>query len=374
MINDTSLSPRRRRGNPGNHRTILWWGRSDPEYARNRTLRRSLKDAGLRILDFRPRVAATGDLEASLRIRSRVDLVWVPCFRQRDLAAARRWTARRGIPLIFDPLISAYDKQVFERGKLVEHERRAGRLLDWEKRLFSCVDVLLADTQAHATFFRDVLDVPEALIHVVPLCADEDLFTPQHKGSTTPGKPEALFFGSFIPLQGPDVIVEAANRYRGPTIRWCLVGNGPMRAACRRLAADHSCITFEDWIPYETLAARIGRADLVLGIFGCTPKAGRVVPNKLCQALACARPVVTRSSPAYSRELLRAEQSGITWVPPGDAEALSDAVAELAASPGELEARGQNAFVTYQRSFSSTRVSEAVVAAVAKALSGAAAQ
>ncbi len=319
-----------------------------------------MREAGFAILDFRPRIAALGDLEAAWRVSAPVDLVWVPCFRQRDVAAARRWSERRGLPLIFDPLISAYDKQVFEREKFAPDTSRAARLLARERRLFGCVDLLLADTQAHAEFFIQTHGVPESRVRVVPLCADEELFRPAERIRDSGGPLEVLFFGSFIPLQGPQVIVEAANLYRGPPARWCMVGEGPLREECQRGARPGARIEFEDWLPYASLPSRIARADIVLGIFGDTPKAARVVPNKVCQALACARPLVTRRSPAFPSGLSAAEATGITWVPPADPQALSDAVATLAASPQTLEARGRQAVESYRRWFSAERTAAAL--------------
>ncbi len=71
-------------------------------------------------------------------------------------------------------------------------------------------------------------------------------------------------------------------------------------------------------------------------------KAARVIPNKVFQALACARPVITADTPA-ARELLTDDVDALL-VPPGDPEALgqrraagSPATAELA---GRLAERG----------------------------------
>lgn len=333
-------------------------------------MRRCLLQAGYTISDFWPRISPAGDVEASLRVRSPVDLVWVPCFRQRDLAAARRWSARRGLPLIFDPLISAYDKQVFEREKFAAESLGARRLLGWERRLFGCADLLLADTEAHAEFFIQSLGVPRDRVHVVPLCADEELFKAE-EGPANPKEPlEVLFFGSFIPLQGPQVIVDAANLYQGAPVRWCLVGDGPLRASCQSRASQGSRLEFEDWIAYPSLPSRIARADIVLGIFGDTPKAARVIPNKLCQALACARPVVTRSSHAFPAGLSTSDRSGITWVPPADPRTLSEAVAGLAASPQSLGTRGRDALQSYRRWFSAERTATALKQALATLISG----
>jgi glycosyltransferase involved in cell wall biosynthesis len=328
-------------------------------------LRRCLSDAGYRIVDFRPRISALGHVEAEFRLKTPVSLVWVPCFRQRDLRAARRFSTRRHVPLVFDPLVSAYDKQVFERGKISQDSSRARRLRHWEQQLFALADLVLADTQAHAEFFHDTLGVSEQRIRVVPMSADEAFFQPTRAKAARGDAVEALFFGSFIPLQGPEVIVEAANRYRGPPVRWRLVGDGPLLAACRARARSGVPIEFEQWLPYRALPARIAQADIVLGIFGNTPKSSRVVPNKVCQALACGRPLVTRASPAYANGLCAQADSGITWVSADDPDALARAVAGLASAPQTLEDQGRRAYASYRKYFSTERAANALSSALA---------
>lgn len=346
---------------------MLCWGRSDPAYSRNRLLRQGYAALGWRVVDFQPRFPAFGDLEARWRNEVRPDLLWVPCFRQRDIAAAARWARRHSVPLLFDPLISAYDKQVFERGKLNEHSAAARRLLQNERRQFALADIVLADTEAHAAFFHEVLEVAAAKIHVVPVGAEENLFTAQTWPADS-APMEVLFFGSFIPLQGPQVIVDAARLYRGPPVRWCLLGSGPLRAECQRAAQGLDTVRFEDWLPYAQLPARIQRANIVLGIFGATPKAQRVIPNKVYQALACARPVVTLRSGAYPPALLTQENSGLHWVQAGDAQALADAVAELAERRASLAQAGAQARRSFDEFFSqdslNARLQQAITAAI----------
>lgn len=337
--------------------TLLWWGRSDADYSRNRILLQVLADLGWKVEFFRPWFSRFGDVEAALSGRKRPDLVWVPCFRQRDVAAAARYCKRMAVPLVADPLISAYDKQVFERRKFSACSRRGRRLLAQESQLLSRADYVLADTEAHAVFFRDVLKVAGDRIAVVPVAAEETLFRPGERSEKLHGEPlEVLFFGSFIPLQGPQVIVDAARCYQGPPLSWCLLGDGPLLAECQERAAGLANVAFEKWIPYSQLPARIARADILLGIFGSTLKAARVVPNKVYQAAACGRPVVTLRSGAYPAELLSREDSGFRWVPAGDAAALAAAVAALASDRGKLALYGVAARDSYEKYLSMAQV------------------
>lgn len=332
-------------------RRVLWWGRFDPDYSRNRVLRAAFNHLGWEVVDYRPRLSALGEFGAG-RFGGKVDLVWVPCFRQRDLAAASRWARGQGLPLIFDPLISAYDKQVFERGKVAAGSRGAERLRSREQRLMQRADLVLADTTEHESFFATTFALPREQLAVIPVGAEEQLFRPQLPSRREPGAPlQVLFYGSFIGLQGPQVIVEAARLYQGPPVDWRLVGEGPLLPECRRLAEGVANLHFEPWQPYLRLPATIAAADVVLGVFGTSDKAARVIPNKVYQALACGRTLVTRRSPAYPAQLLE-EPAGIFWVEAGSAADLARTVASLAASPATLPEWGALARRSFERHFS----------------------
>jgi len=341
----------------GSNKTILWWGRFDPEYSRNRILRQLLINGGYTLYDFRPRSSLLGSVEAVFAHLGSPDAVWVGAFRQSDFAAARRFADRRNIPLIFDPLISAWDKAVFERRKFPEQGWRARRLKRWEQQMFSQADLVLADTDLHARFFIEELKAPAARTRVVPVGAEEQLF-PEQPHNVGTNRPEVLFYGSFIHLQGPEVIVEAARQV--PEARWTMLGDGPLRKVCEEKATGSSHITFENRCPYDQLAARIGRADLLLGVFGTSGKAGRVIPNKAYQALACGRPLITRESDAFPTALRHEARSGILFVPPGDAAGLAQAVRNILRQPDRLPELGRRARASYEVYFSVSRINKAL--------------
>ncbi|HWR87322.1 MAG TPA: glycosyltransferase [Acidiferrobacterales bacterium] len=347
-------------------RTVLWWGRFDPDYSRNRILRQAYAQLGWRVVDFHPWLAGMlGDLEARLRPPPAADLVHIPCFRQRDIAAAARYARAHHLPLLLDTLTSQFDKQVYEQRRFAPRSWRARHLLRYEQRLFANADIVLADTPEHARFFADALLVPEEKLHVVYVGAEEPLFSPGP--ACAPNNPiEVLFYGTFIPLQGPEVIVEAARRYQGPPVRWVLLGVGPLRRRCQQLAARNTNVTFEDWVPYAALPSRIARADILLGVFGDTAKAQRVIPNKVFQSMACGKPLVTCTAPGYPPALVDNPESGIRWVPAGEPRALAAAVATLAAEPQRLAMLGARTRASYEQFFSNTTIVEQLRAALEK--------
>jgi len=342
---------------------MLWWGRFDPDYSRNRVLRNLLKEAGWYLDDFIPRFSSLGLIEARLRNIALPDAVWVPAFRHRDFLAARRFANKHNIPLIFDPLISAWDKAVYERKKFRETDRRACKLLKWEKQMFATADLVIADTVPHARFFIDSLSASEDRTYVIPVGAEEAVFKKQPASLPT-DPPEIFFYGSFIDLQGTEIIIGAAIQV--PEAHWVLLGNGPMREVCEHRSRNHSHISFEDWIPYEKLPDRIGEADILLGIFGTSAKAERVIPNKVYQSLACGRPLVTRQSPAYSELLQKSSDCGITFIPPGDPDALAAAVRTLLADPLRLPKIGEQASNSFDTWFSENHLQEALSVMIAE--------
>jgi glycosyltransferase involved in cell wall biosynthesis len=349
---------------------ILIWGRYGnygPDYPRNRVIESILRAQGHEISRFLPALSWLADWEYSLRGGSVPDLIWVPCFRQRDLAAAARYARRHKIPLVFDPLISAYDKRVNERQKFAASSTKAKRLLAWERGLFQQADWLIADTIGHADYFVETFGVSRERVVVVPVGAEESLFTPQPWPAKAHDAPlELTFFGTFISLQGVDVLANAILQYAGPPVRWRLIGEGPMRAECESLLASlrvedqGAGVSFEPWGPLHELPARLASSDAILGIFGSSAKARRVIPNKVYQGLAIGRPVITASTPAYADHMRSSDDSGLFWAIPGDPASIQAAVHRLHAQRDALQGFGRAAQDTYQTHFSNLVIMRAL--------------
>jgi glycosyltransferase involved in cell wall biosynthesis len=166
----------------------------------------------------------------------------------------------------------------------------------------------------------------------------------------TPRAPAGLrivFFGLYTPLQGTPTIGEAIGKLADQPITWTMVGTGQDRAATQHLTGD-ARVGWIDWVDADDLPVLVAEHDVCLGIFGRTPKALRVVPNKVFQGAAAGCAIVTSDTPAQRGAFV----DSALYVPPEDATALTEVLERLANDRAEADAlrraaraRAEQAFV-----------------------------
>ena len=135
---------------------------------------------------------------------------------------------------------------------------------------------------------------------------------------------KVLYHGAYLPLHGTEYIVEAARMTQEEGIQWDFLGWGAYKAATEAKAAGIRNITFLDKVPYVEVPKVIAAHDVVLGVFGTTAKAARVIGNKVYECMACCRPTINEFCTGYPPEAKSCK--AIKFVPPGDAKAIADAV------------------------------------------------
>jgi glycosyltransferase involved in cell wall biosynthesis len=248
------------------------------------------------------------------------------------LARLLNWQGRRSLALVV--FISLYDTIVCDRGQWPAGSWKA-RWLKWFEQLgFRCADLILVDTAEHGRYLADLHGVPAAKIQRSFVGEDDELFRPAARGSSGEAF-RVLFFGTYVPLHGVEVVLAAAGCLKDtPGVEVLLIGRGQLYPQIRQEAEDLQLpnLRFIDqWLSAEDLRQEVARADVCLGIFGQTPKAARVIPLKVFDALALGRPVITRDSPAI-RELLEPERDALLC-PPGDGRALAVAILRLQGDP-----------------------------------------
>ena len=309
-------------------RRVLFWGRFDHGFSRNRVNIALFRELGWDVDFFDVKVSPRfGDVEAFLRglwRRPKPDLVWVPVCRQRDILAACRWARRRGVKVLFDPMISAWDKKVLEQRKWKADEPRAKRLHALETRMMNAPDFVTWDTSCHVDFCAEQFGVPRERMAPLFTGTDEKVFRPLDVLPPDDGLFHVLYHGAYLPLHGTGVIVEAARMTQGLPISWDFLGWGAYKAETEAKAAGLGNVHFLDKVPYEKVPEVISAHDVVLGVFGTTAKAARVIGNKVYECMACRRPTINEFCTGYPPEA--ADCPAIKFIPPGDPAALVAAV------------------------------------------------
>jgi glycosyltransferase involved in cell wall biosynthesis len=243
-----------------------------------------------------------------------------------------------GVPVLFDPLVSRWDTQVGDLGRVRPGGLAARRLRASDRSALARADLVLCDTWEHADFYGEQFGTSRRKMVRIPVGADRATFA---RGAARPAAPDSgapldvVYVGGFLPLHGMETIVAAAasiERRRGAAFaRFTLLGGGmhAHRAARDVAAAGLRSVRMPGRAPYGEAMETLAAADLALGIFGRTEKAGRVVPHKVFQSMALGVPVVTRRSPAIAEFFRHGEH--LALVPAGDPEALAEAILTLAA-------------------------------------------
>ncbi|MCU1373659.1 MAG: glycosyltransferase family 4 protein [Actinomycetia bacterium] len=171
---------------------------------------------------------------------------------------------------------------------------------------------------------------------VVHCGVDPSRFEPVARPGT--GPLEVLCVGRLVPEKGQEVLLRAVADLtrRGIDVRATFVGDGPRRAALEKAAAEAGItdrVTFTGSVGQDDIRRHYDAADVF-----CLPSFAEGVPVVLMEAMASGLPVVTTRITGVP-ELVEHGTSGVL-VPPGRADALADALAELAADAARRNALG----------------------------------
>ena len=275
-------------------------GYRDPHYVRTRNLR-----AALDAIDSVQVVDATNSRRGlaryvetlwkllKARLRDAPD-VYVLGFRGHEIFPFVRLLTI-GKPLIFDEFMSPSDALLSE-GKGGALGRLAGAILhplEWLCLKLSAR--CLTDTELHREFIATRFGVSRDRIDVVYVGGIDG--SSQSAGADADSLLHVLFYGTFLPLHGMEVLLRACKLVEDKPIRFHIIGGAgraldEFRALLDKLSPGN--VVHDTWVDFADLQSRlIPSADLCLGgPFGGTPQARRVITGKTFQFLAQGKPTV----------------------------------------------------------------------------------
>jgi glycosyltransferase involved in cell wall biosynthesis len=294
----------------------------------------------------------------------RSDVLYVGYMGHLDLLLASLLNRRRKSTLVFDPCISLYNTLVEDRQVVAPGGVMANLIRRLDVVPCRLADVVLTDTQSHATYFEHALGVASEKLHRVFVGAT----TPWQRARWSPpadGPFRVLFYAKFSPLHGITAILDAAERLKHEDVHVTIVGGGQLEDAVRQAVerSGSSCLEWIPWLERDALIDRMRGCHVSLGIFGNTTKAAMVIPNKVFQALAMGVPVITRDSPAIRELLTDGESARLCGI---DATAIVGAIRAARDDFSRLRAMGDRG----RQVFAGRAAHPALAAQFHKALDG----
>ncbi|MBC7517335.1 MAG: glycosyltransferase [Microbacteriaceae bacterium] len=295
---------------------ILYFGVHDLAYPRNRRLRTFFIATHGDRVDVLPIEPTRGYLRNFVRLlnftvrqRTKTDVVILSEFSLQF--AILGWLAARLRGAIFavDWFVGLHETRIednsFSKPSFV---RRIGyQVADWVA--VTLADEVFSDTDLRANNLtkKFLLKSPALSVPVgAPPWATPSLGVPPLRavGDQGAGKPplRLLYYGNFLPLHGVPLILEAVSlAARRREIALTLIGDGRQKRRALELVSSlgiSSRCKFVEPVREVDLLAHIHQYDVILGIFGPSPKARSVIANKVWQGLACGMQVVTQKSQA----------------------------------------------------------------------------
>lgn len=307
---------------------ILYFGTYDPNYARNWVLINGLRRNGVDVAECQEKPGRFNLIKLAVRylfLDKDFDAIMVGFPGQEVMFLARLLTRKL---IIFDAFTSHYGGYILDRQKYSKNSFHAKyyRFLDrWSCKL---ADLVLLDTQAHINFFIKEYNLPKEKFRRIWVGVPGE----EMERVTTErefDKFKITFFGTYIPLQGVEFIIKAAKLLESYSdIVFTLVGSGQEKKKIENLAEELRLknVIFHGMLSLENLRQEMANSDICLGIFGTSPKAYLVIPNKVYEAVALGKPIITADTEAV-RELFN--ENDMVLIPAGNAEALAAAIVKL---------------------------------------------
>ena len=225
-----------------------------------------------------------------------------------------------------DFFISLYDTFVNDRKKCGPNGVPAKVLKYLDRRTIAGASHIICDTKAHAEYFSTEFGAKEEKESVLYLCANREIYYPRARTRAHgfDDKYIVLYFGSILPLQGVEVILDCIRLLRDNK-NICFQIVGPIKG---NVAEGMDNAHFIPWLEEKKLAEYIAAADLCLaGHFNADiQKAKRTIPGKAYIYEAMAKPMILGENPA-NRELFTDDQMHF-FVEMGSAAALAQKITE----------------------------------------------
>lgn len=255
----------------------------------------------------------------------RADIIFVGFAPQLVFPFLGIWMRKKTV--VIDFFISMYDTFVCDRKKFKKSSWIAKLLHQIDEITLQRCHHIIVDTKTHGAYFSEEFHVSPEKLEVMYLEADLSVYdSSKYMEERDEEVLKVLYFGSILPLQGVEVILEAVRLLENQrNIVFTIIG--PIKE--KDNIETYSNVKFYRWLSQEQLAEQIARADLCLaGHFNAEiGKARRTIPGKAYIYEAMNKPMVLGENEA-NRELFQ-EDDRHFFVEMGNAAALAAKITSI---------------------------------------------
>ena len=219
-------------------------------------------------------------------------------------------------------------------------------------RLLAAVERHVATTASMVTPVSDAagqaaveLGVDPSVLRIVPNAVEieeVDRAVASQPSDTEVHSPTVGWIGSFGEWHGAEILIRALPKMDS-SVQAVMIGEGPERLQCQRLASDLRVgerVTWKGQVPHNKALALLSRCDVLasphLPLPGDTPFFGS--PTKIFEYMALGRPIVASRLGQIGKVL----EDGRTalLVSPGNPDELAERISQLLGAPDRAEALG----------------------------------
>jgi glycosyltransferase involved in cell wall biosynthesis len=334
--------------------TICFFGNYIKDYPRVEVLRKGLQKNGVHVVECHTRktgIAKYLELyKQHLKLKNKYNILIVMMGGQSLVWFAKLISNKK---IIFDAFSSLYITDIFDRQTCSSKSLKAKYYAWLDKFSANLAGKVLLDTQEQINFYIKKYKINKNKFIRLFVSADNELFFPKSKPNPPNRRTKFVihWHGYIVPFYSMQTIVESAKILsKHSDIEFHLITRfnskyEKIKSLVEKL--DLKNVKFYPETGREKIAEAINNSNICLGIFGNNKKAQVVIPNKIVEAIACSKPVITADQPAIHE--LFTDKKDIILCKSENPQDLANKILELKNNSELKNKISENAYQLYKQ-------------------------
>ncbi len=331
--------------------TVCFFGNYISDYSRVRVLRKGFQQNNFEVLECHTRKKGFKKYlelyKQHKKVKNKYDILLVMMGGQTLVWFAKLISNKK---IIFDAFTSLYLTNVEDR-KICSSKSFKAKYYAWlDKSSCKKADKILLDTQAQINYFVEKYKLNKNKFIRVFVGSENDCGLINKNNNKFSNKFIVHWHGYIVPFYSLETIIKSAKileKYKDIEFQIVTRFNSKyenIKNLSEKLNLKN--IKFFPETDYQGVFKFINQADICLGIFGDNKKAQVVIPNKIYEAVACAKPIITVNHKVLNELFI--ENKNIILVNSKDEKDLANKILELKNNKELRNKISQNLYKLYQ--------------------------